>query len=146
MTTHVQMRRCSACRAQAILQQHSGFQYGRLLSGSCAWLHTAWRSTCQHHDLPAQAMSPLVLTLAQTLDPVIGSLLGWGFGLMAAPGLLTYAGGGVLLGATAYVTVAGGRRRKQEKEEAAAKAGVLDDGDDGYVQAYRTEGLLSARV
>lgn len=92
-------------------------------------------------------MSPLVLTLAQTLDPVIGSLLGWGFGLMAAPGPLTYAGGGVLLGATAYVTIAGGRRRKQEAE-AAAKAGVVSANGDGSGHEAReqTDGLLSARV
>ena len=86
-----------------------------------------------------QAMSPLVLTLAQTLDPVIGSLLGWGFGLMAAPGLLTYIGGGVLLAATAYVTVAGGQRRKAEKQEAGKAAPT--PGSGGTADA-----LLSGRV
>ena len=70
-----------------------------------------------------QAMSPLVLTLAQTLDPPIGSVLGWAFGLMAAPGLLTYLGGGVLLGAVVFVTLAGSRRRRAEMDAAeAAKA------------------------
>lgn len=92
-----------------------------------------------------QAMSPLVLTLAQTLDPVIGSLLGWGFGLMAAPGPLTYAGGGVLLGATAYVTIAGGRRRKQETEMA-VKAEVVSADGSGHEASEQTDGLLSARV
>lgn len=68
-------------------------------------------------------MSPLVLSLAQTLDPPIGSVLGWGLGLMSAPPLLTYVGGGVLLGATAFVTLAGSRRRRCEAEAAdAAKA------------------------
>ena len=95
-----------------------------------------------------QAMSPLVLTLAQTLDPVIGSLLGWGFGLMAAPGPLTYAGGGVLLGATAYVTIAGGRRRKQEAEAAAKGGGpvVVCANGSGHEAREHTDGLLSARV
>lgn len=72
-------------------------------------------------------MSPLVLTLAQTLDPVIGSLLGWAFGLMAAPGLLTYAGGAVLLAATVFVTLAGAQRRKLEAESAAAEKANADD-------------------
>lgn len=68
-------------------------------------------------------MSPLVLTLAQTLDPPIGSVLGWTFGLMAPPKLLTYIGGGVLLAATAFVTVAGGWRRRAEAEAEALGAG-----------------------
>jgi hypothetical protein len=91
-------------------------------------------------------MSPLVLTLAQTLDPVIGSLLGWGFGLMAAPGPLTYAGGGVLLGATTYVTIAGGQRRKQETERAAKAAVVISADGSGREAREQTDGLLSARV
>lgn len=103
---------------------------------------------CHHihgYVMSTQAMSPLVLTLAQTLDPVIGSLLGWGFGLMAAPGPLTYAGGGVLLAATAYVTIAGGQRRKQEVLEAAAKAEVVS-ADGGHEAREQIDGLLSARV
>lgn len=72
-------------------------------------------------------MSPLVLTLAQTLDPVIGSLLGWAFGLMAAPGLLTYIGGAVLLAATVFVTLAGAQRRKLEADAAAAEKACADD-------------------
>ncbi len=71
-------------------------------------------------------MSPLVLSLAQTLDPPIGSLLGWAAGVMAAPGTMTYLGGAVLLGATVGVTLAGAARRRREAAAAALEVAGLD--------------------
>ncbi len=61
-------------------------------------------------------LHPLAIALPLTLEPVIGSLIGFALGLTSPPYALTYAGGGVLLAAVALVTVAGYRRECAERE------------------------------
>lgn len=57
-------------------------------------------------------MPALLITLALTLEPLIGTLIGWSLGLAQVPGVWTYTGGAVLLGSTAIVVVAGDRRQQ----------------------------------
>ena len=59
-------------------------------------------------------ISPLVVTISLTLEPLFGSLLGWVLGVAAAPGWRTLLGGGVLLAATVCVTVSSERRKAEE--------------------------------
>lgn len=69
-------------------------------------------------------MPALLITLALTLEPLIGTLIGWSLGLAQVPGVWTYTGGAVLLGSTAIVVVAGDRRQQ------AAAATVSDSPHD----------------
>ena len=65
-------------------------------------------------------MPALLITLALTLEPLIGTLIGWSLGLAQVPGVWTYTGGAVLLGSTAIVVVTGDRRQQ-------AAAGTVSD-------------------
>ncbi len=56
---------------------------------------------------------PLVIALSLTLEPVIGSFIGWAMSLAEPPSLLTYLGGLVLLGATLLVTLASHKRETE---------------------------------
>jgi drug/metabolite transporter (DMT)-like permease len=61
-------------------------------------------------------LHPLAIALPLTLEPVIGSLIGYALGLTSPPSPLTYIGGGVLLAAVALVTISGYRRESVERE------------------------------
>lgn len=56
----------------------------------------------------------LMVTLALTSEPPIGTVMGWAVGLADVPGVWTVTGGFVLLVSTAIVIVAGDRRKKAE--------------------------------
>lgn len=56
----------------------------------------------------------LMVTLALTIEPPIGTVMGWAVGLADVPGVWTFTGGLVLLVSTAIVIVAGDRRKKAE--------------------------------
>lgn len=60
-------------------------------------------------------LHPLAIALPLTLEPVIGSIIGYMVGLASPPHLLTYLGGAVLLAATVLVTVAGYQRENASK-------------------------------
>ena len=77
-------------------------------------------------------MPALLITLALTLEPLIGTLIGWSLGLAHVPGVWTYAGGAVLLGSTAIVVVAGDRR-----QQAAAAATVSDTPHDKQTMFFQ---------
>ena len=57
-------------------------------------------------------MPALLVTLALTTEPPIGTVMGWTVGLADVPGIWTFSGGSVLLVSTAIVIVAGDRRNK----------------------------------
>ena len=61
------------------------------------------------------------------LGQVIGSFMGWALGVASPPGLLTYLGGSILLGATLLVTVAGHRREAAEKQGKGQQEGALQE-------------------
>ena len=63
-------------------------------------------------------MPALLVSLALTLEPLVGTFIGWAIGVARVPGVWTYSGGAVLLGSTAIVVVAGDRR--QQTADAAA--------------------------
>lgn len=65
-------------------------------------------------------MTPLLVSLAVQLEPVLGPALGWAVGVAAAPGLFTWIGGSIVLLATLGATLATAKR--QQQEEAAAEA------------------------
>lgn len=56
-------------------------------------------------------MPALLITLVLTIEPPIGTIIGWAVGLAHVPGVWTYTGGTVLLVSTATVIVAGDRRK-----------------------------------
>jgi drug/metabolite transporter (DMT)-like permease len=57
-------------------------------------------------------MPALLITLALTIEPLIGTFIGWSVGLAQIPGVWTYSGGAVLLVSTCIVIVAGDRRQQ----------------------------------
>ena len=61
-------------------------------------------------------LHPLAIALPLTLEPVIGSIIGYLAGVTRPPHLLTYVGGVVLLAAVVLVTVAGYQRERKERE------------------------------
>lgn len=62
-------------------------------------------------------MPALLVTLALTSTPLIGTFIGWYVGVAQLPGFWTYCGGAILLLSTISVIIAGNRR-----EQAAAAA------------------------
>lgn len=56
------------------------------------------------------------MSLAVQLEPVLGPLLGFAFGVAAAPGMFTWIGGSVVLLATLGATLATAKRQQQEEE------------------------------
>ena len=57
-------------------------------------------------------MPALLITLAMTSTPLIGTFIGWYVGIAQLPGLWTYCGGAILLVSTVSVIIAGDRREK----------------------------------
>eukprot|EP00741_Cyanophora_paradoxa_P024031 tig00021721_g23206.t1 len=62
---------------------------------------------------------PLVVSVGLTLEPFIGTLIGFALRQSAAPGFWTWCGAPVLVGSTLWVIVA---TRRRERAEAAARA------------------------
>lgn len=62
-------------------------------------------------------LTPLTIGLGISLEPLVGSLIGWALGVAGAPGPFTLGGGAMVLAATIVVTFASGQR-----EAAAATA------------------------
>ena len=61
-------------------------------------------------------ISPLAVSVSLTMEPLFGSLLGWGLGVAAPPGWPTFAGGAMLTAAVVLVVVATKRREKQTND------------------------------
>ena len=78
-------------------------------------------------------MPALLVTLALTAEPLIGTFMGWAVHLAQLPGVWTYSGGAVLLSSTAIVIVAGDRR--QQAASVAADPD-LHDSSSKSPQAY----------
>jgi hypothetical protein len=62
-------------------------------------------------------MSSLTVALAVQLEPMIGPCIGYALGVMAPPGVYTYAGGAVVLLATVWVSIASAKREAAEERE-----------------------------
>jgi drug/metabolite transporter (DMT)-like permease len=65
-------------------------------------------------------ISPLVITVALTTEPLFGTLLGAALGVASPPRLFAYLGGVVLMGSTLLVVYSEGKRKEKEKEASAA--------------------------
>lgn len=84
-------------------------------------------------------MPALLVTLALTAEPLIGTFMGWAMHLVQVPGVWTYSGGTVLLLSTAIVVIAGDRR------EQAAAADVQHRASESpkMFSDFATDGLES---
>lgn len=80
-------------------------------------------------------LSPLVISLACNLEPLLGSLFGWAAGVVAAPGPWTFVGGSLVMLSTAVVSLASHRREQQQaSREAASRAIQRILSGDGEMQ------------
>ena len=62
-------------------------------------------------------LSSLTVALAVQLEPLLGPCIGYALGVMAPPGVYTYAGGAVVLVATVWVSFASAKREAAEEME-----------------------------
>ena len=65
--------------------------------------HVGFNTIVKHID-------SLVLTLASSVEPLLGSCIGYALGLVSAPPLLTYVGGFTVIASTIIVPIAGHAR------------------------------------
>lgn len=70
-------------------------------------------------------MTPLLVSLAVQLEPLLGPAIGWAVGISAAPGLFTWIGGSIVLLATLGATLATAKRERQEEQAAAEDRRLL---------------------
>lgn len=96
-------------------------------------------------------MTPLLVSLAVQLEPVLGPALGWAAGVAAPPGLFTWVGGSVVLLATLGATLATARRQQQEEAEEAERRllknksmGLASDAGDGNSTSGSSYAALAA--
>eukprot|EP00191_Tetraselmis_sp_GSL018_P008462 CAMPEP_0177615952 /NCGR_PEP_ID=MMETSP0419_2-20121207/23820_1 /TAXON_ID=582737 /ORGANISM="Tetraselmis sp., Strain GSL018" /LENGTH=259 /DNA_ID=CAMNT_0019113825 /DNA_START=311 /DNA_END=1090 /DNA_ORIENTATION=- len=60
-------------------------------------------------------LSPLVISLALTLEPLVGSLIGWLAGVSAPPTVLSFVGGFILMSSMAVVTISSHARETRAR-------------------------------
>jgi drug/metabolite transporter (DMT)-like permease len=78
--------------------------------------HTGFNMLLKH-------LTALIVALAFQLEPLVGSVIGYVFGVMHAPGVFTYIGGSIVLAATVAVSVSANyRKRMTEGKKLAAMA------------------------
>jgi len=65
-------------------------------------------------------LTPLTVSLAFQLEPLVGTLIGWAAGVAPAPGWSTYVGGAVVLASTCAVTYAATQRELREERKGVA--------------------------
>ncbi|CAI7892485.1 unnamed protein product [Closterium sp. NIES-53] len=58
--------------------------------------------------------TPLVIAIAITVEPPLGSLIGWAIGQSGAPDAATWVGGALMMGATLWVALEGERARGRQ--------------------------------
>lgn len=63
-------------------------------------------------------ISPLVITLAFSMEPIVGSGIGWVLGLSAPPSMWTCAGGVLMLVGCVAVSIASAKRKELEMKSA----------------------------
>lgn len=76
-------------------------------------------------------LTPLHVSLAVQLEPVLGALFGWLARVAPPPGIFTWAGGSVVLAATAGATIATARREAAATAAADAAATTQRGGSGG---------------
>eukprot|EP00803_Ostreobium_quekettii_P002181 evm.model.scf_1521.2 EVM.evm.TU.scf_1521.2 scf_1521:18740-24069(+) len=64
-------------------------------------------------------LPPLAVTLSLSMEPVVGSLLGWALRVSPFPNLWTICSGGILLSAVVLVVVASHRREAEDRRRGA---------------------------
>jgi len=78
--------------------------------------------------------APLVISMALTLEPLIGSVMAWAAGVAGVPGPLTWLGGAVLLGSLLYLSYCESRRTAAAEAKAVAAAATkaaFEGGESG---------------
>jgi drug/metabolite transporter (DMT)-like permease len=76
--------------------------------------------------------SPLVISMALPMEPIVGSMIGYDLGLTKAPGVLTWVGGAIVVSALMYNTYCESARSATRKKKAAvnqATSETLNDND-----------------
>ena len=70
-------------------------------------------------------MSPLMILVFYNLEPIIGSLIGYGFGFQKEPTIWTLIGGLMIIGGNIMVTITEFKPEEEKVEEADEEEMVL---------------------
>ena len=70
-------------------------------------------------------LSPLLISVFITLEPVIGSLIGWFLGLQSIPALLTWVGGACIILGNAFVTIQGALTPADSEKKSSVSASLI---------------------
>lgn len=91
-------------------------------------------------------ISPMVVTLAVSTEPLIGFFVGYFAGVTGPPGARTLAGGLILIGATLYVVRAEDARKKAAQVEAAQAPPTTETSADAEPHDARAPATSTAPV
>eukprot|EP00892_Ulva_mutabilis_P002405 jgi/Ulvmu1/12165/UM085_0029.1 len=88
---------------------------------------------------------PLVITMAVPLESIIGSMLGWVFGVSEIPGVWTWVGGLIMVGALVACTYAQGRHKASMEKKRAVNEAMQDAlGDNSLVELSNTFAIVDS--
>jgi drug/metabolite transporter (DMT)-like permease len=89
-------------------------------------------------------ITPLTVSLAGQMEPILAPLIGWWLNVMQPPGLLTYIGGAVVLVATIIVIIATARRQAADQAQQQQRCAGDDQEAAGLLAVERAVALSPA--
>lgn len=78
-------------------------------------------------------LSPLLISVFITMEPIIGSVIGWVMGIQGVPGALTWAGGACIIVGNALVTVQGVTQSPDSAQKSVASSLLHPVKDQGLI-------------
>ena len=73
--------------------------------------HTGINATLRH-------LSPLVVSVTLVMEPLVGSIIGWGLRTAGVPGVWTWIGGPLMIAGTVWVTISSQRTTERVQRDA----------------------------
>lgn len=87
-------------------------------------------------------LSPLVVSIAVTLEPAVGSVIGWAWGLESPPGVSTWFGGVIMLASLVAVAYGHHHRTREGQRPVYVTIGEGEEGEGSIVDVVKQEMVL----